>query len=320
MLLLGIDEAGYGPLLGPLVISSVAMSLPDELVGIPLWNLLAGGLTDKIRGANGRLVIIDSKKLYNSGTKDLRELERAALGAIKITNDHLPQSLDDLLKAVSLESDPHLCHPWYCHAPLPLPIAIEPTSLSLSTNMLAREMKTVGAELIAVKSVPLVECRYNHLAALIKNKSEIVFSQTVRLIMEIINHRPERNILVTVDKEGGKDHYLRNLMRAFPDAKLAIQSESSEESSYLLTFDDRNITISFCKKGESKHLLIAWASIVSKYIREIFMRQFNAYWLAMNPALTPTAGYWEDGQRFMKDIASLLNKKGIPAEELIRIL
>jgi ribonuclease HII len=320
MLLLGIDEAGYGPLLGPLVISSVAMSLPDELAGIPLWQLLAGGIADKIRAANGRLVILDSKKLYNAGSKDLRELERSALGGIKLTGANIPQSLDELLKAVSLETDPHLCHPWYCHAPLPLPRAIEPASLSLSANLLAREMKSVGAELIAVKTVPLVESRYNHLVRLIKNKSEIVFSQTVRLIMEIINRHPDKKILITVDKEGGKDHYLRNLMRAFPDAGLTIQSEGSDESSYLLAFQDRSITIQFCKKGESKHMLIAWASIVSKYVREIFMHQFNAYWTALNPDLTPTAGYWEDGQRFMKDIAPLLKKTGISENDLIRIL
>jgi hypothetical protein len=50
------------------------------------------------------------------------------------------------------------------------------------------------------------------------------------------------------------------------------------------------------------------------------MIQFNAFWTARNPDLLPTAGYWEDGQRFMKDIHPLLNQLNIPAADLIRQL
>jgi ribonuclease HII len=320
LLLLGIDEAGYGPLLGPLVISSVAMTMPDELAGIPLWQLLAGGLTDKARGANGKLIIADSKKVYKSSTKNLRELERSCLGGLALTGLDIPPDLDALLKNISLETDPHRCHPWYCHTTLPLPTTIEPAALNLSIRMLAREMKNANAKLVAVKSVPLVESRYNHLVGQIKNKSEIVFSQSMRLIMETLKNSPEKNVLACVDKQGGKDHYVRNLLRAFPGVQLSILTEGPDESAYTLTFPNRTIKIHFCQKGESKHLLIAWASIVSKYLREIFMHQFNAYWTRLDPTLQPTAGYWEDGQRFLKDIEPLLQQHNIPAEALIRQL
>ena len=40
----------------------------------------------------------------------------------------------------------------------------------------------------------------------------------------------------------------------------------------------------------------------------------------MDPSLEHTAGYWEDGQRFMKAIEPLLKKTNISADDLIRQL
>ena len=41
----GIDEAGYGPLLGPLVVSVVAFEVPDGLAGVDLWELLSAAVS-----------------------------------------------------------------------------------------------------------------------------------------------------------------------------------------------------------------------------------------------------------------------------------
>ncbi len=320
MLLIGIDEAGYGPLLGPLVISGVAMVLPAELTGIGLWQLFPNSLTDGVKQARGRIVIADSKKVYRGRGRDIRELERGTLAGISLAEETEPKELGDLLHTISLEPDPHLCHPWYCHSPLSIPCEIEPSALKLSIGMLSREMTRVGAKLVAVKCVPLVEKRYNYLVQQTRNKSEVVFSQTIRLIMDITSKSQEKTIMVNIDKQGGKDCYARNLLRAFPEADLTIKTEGPEESAYQMNFDGRSISIHFCKKGENSHLLIAWASIVSKYIRELFMRQFNAYWCAMDPSLEHTAGYWEDGQRFIKAIEPLFKKTNISADDLIRQL
>jgi ribonuclease HII len=320
MLLVGIDEAGYGPLLGPLVISSVAMSLPDELAGISLWQLLSGGLTDRVGTAKGRIIVADSKKVFRSSTRDVRELERSTLAAVLLLAGTIPENFDHLLQMISLEPEPHLTHRWYCHKPLPLPSRVPLDGLKLSTSLLAREMAGVDAKLISVKSVPLVEKKYNHLAGQTKNKSEVLFSQTVRLIWDIMKESPEKQIRIYVDKQGGKDTYVRNLLRNFSGAQLKVIREGEDESEYLLSYPNQSIQIHFCKKGEQKHLLVAWASMVSKFIRELFMMQFNSYWSTHHPNLHPTAGYWEDGQRFMRDIGPILQKMNISSTELIRQL
>lgn len=63
--LVGIDEAGYGPLLGPLVVSSAAFSMPEELLKADHWKVLSRAVGREKKGLAGRLVITDSKKAYS---------------------------------------------------------------------------------------------------------------------------------------------------------------------------------------------------------------------------------------------------------------
>jgi hypothetical protein len=48
------------------------------------------------------------------------------------------------------------------------------------------------------------------------------------------------------------------------------------------------------------------------------MRRFNAYWRAQLPGVEPTAGYYSDGMRFLKDIEAKRVELGIPEEHLVR--
>ena len=321
MLLVGIDEAGYGPLLGPLVVSSVAMSLPEELAGISLWQLLSGGLTNRAASAKGRLVIADSKKVYHAGTRNVKELERSTLAAVRLATQTLPETFEHLLRTVSLEPDPHLTHRWYCHRPLTLPCRVALDGLRLSAGLVTRELAEVGAKIVAVRAVPLVEKRYNFLVHQTKNKSEVLFGQTARLIASALETVGEKQIRIAVDKQGGKDHYTRDLLKMFPDARLSVIKEAEDESEYQLGLSDgRHLRLTFSKKGEQKHLLVAWASLVGKYLRELFMAQFNAFWAGHDPNLHPTAGYWEDGRQFMRDVAPILTRLNIPSADLIRQL
>ena len=60
----GVDEAGYGPLLGPLVVTGVAFRVPDAVAEASLWDVLRGSVTRRASAKDLRLPILDSKRLY----------------------------------------------------------------------------------------------------------------------------------------------------------------------------------------------------------------------------------------------------------------
>src|ERR1051326_1133418 len=83
MILAGIDEAGYGPLLGPLVVGCSAFEIEGDAMGpLPcLWKRLRR-LVSRNRLRSGRKIQInDSKAVYNP-TVGVRELERAVLAVM----------------------------------------------------------------------------------------------------------------------------------------------------------------------------------------------------------------------------------------------
>ena len=77
-LLIGTDEAGYGPTLGPLVGTGVAFRVPNDRIDTCLWHALRDTCTRTVRKRAHKLVVADSKKLYKP-KQTMMPLERAAL-------------------------------------------------------------------------------------------------------------------------------------------------------------------------------------------------------------------------------------------------
>jgi ribonuclease HII len=64
-------------------------------------------------------------------------------------------------------------------------------------------------------------------------------------------------------------------------------------------------------KADVEHFTVALASMISKYVRELLMREFNRYWLTHVPGLKPTAGYPLDAGRYYESIRPAMAKLGI---------
>ena len=77
--------------------------------------------------------------------------------------------------------------------------------------------------------------------------------------------------------------------------------------------------IKFIKDGEAKEFTIALASMFCKYLRELGMKMFNNFWQEHSPHLLPTAGYYKDSQRFIREIMPFTTKLGLPPENFIRL-
>ena len=58
--------------------------------------------------------------------------------------------------------------------------------------------------------------------------------------------------------------------------------------------------------------------MVSKYVRELLMLEFNQFWQQHVPGLQPTAGYPGDSQRFFQAIRPALQRLGLEKEKVWR--
>ncbi|HSW45230.1 MAG TPA: hypothetical protein VLM89_06630 [Phycisphaerae bacterium] len=327
----GIDEAGYGPLLGPLVVSAVAFDVPSDIlkalsdpaVGPDLWALLRASVTAKRGKRDSRLAVADSKKLHGKGgdgDKAILLLERATLTFLSLAGKP-PATLGGLLDRLSpgVRINLDAC-PWYQNLDLPLPIAASNADVSLQHNSLATDLLETGVRFRGAWSEVLPERQFNERVGATRNKAVVLFGLTARLMQRVADSVGPRSLRIWVDRQGGRTGYRRPLMRAFEGAELEILEERKERSGYVLKHAQASWAVRFVTGGESHHLPIALASIFSKYIRELLMVCFNRYWVARVPGLRPTAGYYADGQRFLADIGDVLRRDGLAREHLVRAL
>lgn len=321
MILAGIDEAGYGPLLGPLVVGCCAFELPDADPFAPLpclWKRL-GKLVSKSRSRSGRkLHINDSKQVYTPAA-GIRELERSVLALAMAGNishaPHLTGFLGDIAPHV-LGDLPE--YPWYDTGIVPCPRESDGTSLRLFANALRLEMDRSQTRCIHLAARVVLERQLNRMIAATRNKASALFSTAAIHLDHLLRTYGERGLLIFCDRQGGRGHYGSLLRQMFEDWSLEVTSEIESRAEYRLRRGPHVVRIIFAEKAEEQALPVAAASMLSKYLRESLMHPFNQFWKTHVPGLTPTAGYYTDGERFLRDIASKKTELGIADEDMVR--
>jgi hypothetical protein len=315
--LIGIDEAGYGPNLGPLVMTSVACRLPDELVGRSLWRVLRNAVRRGQTDAGRRLMVADSKLVYTPA-RGLLDLETSVLawlsgcpgGPALDAGD--PLSVASLLGRVCLTGHEELCSEFWYVGGTPLPVEALLTELLAAADRFHGSSSDNGVHWGPVRSVIVCPARLNAALDQWGSKGYVLALALVELLRS--NWEPDDSdepVHFLVDKHGGRNYYSAVLQHALPDGMVLAREEGLNTSRYEVIGLKRPVWITIRPRADATSFCVALASMHSKYLREVLMLEFNRFWQERMPDLKPTAGYPGDSRRFYRAIKPVVAQLGI---------
>lgn len=316
VVLVGIDEAGFGPILGPLVVSSTTFSIQRQSLDADWWKILKKSVNNTRKHLAGRLLVADSKKAYSKAI-GIKHLQRTTLASLKYLGSE-PPSLDELLKKLCPQCRPRLNnYPWYSqihrHS-----LSADQQDIAIAAKVFADDLDSNMIKMIDAQSRCLDVAHYNKQVDDVKNKANVLFTAISTLIKRAFDTYGSEQLQIIVDRQGGRVRYRKNLQRMFADMELKILRETPKASSYQLQADGKKMKIHFVVGADSGFFAVSLASMLSKYLRELLIANINNYFTGHYPALKPTAGYWQDGLRFIEDLKNNAPHIKYDSNQLIR--
>jgi hypothetical protein len=284
---IGTDEAGYGPNLGPLVIAATAWRIDAAEAEA------ATAIAAAARDAGGPWV--DSKLVYRGGA-GLARLEEVVLASLAVANmdwptDVVPAGAAPLPRAAATEAVAH----------------VEPT--------LRDALASRGVSLEAVRWRRIEPAEFNHALDAGQTKADLLSRATLDLAAELRGRWPGERAAVWCDRHGGRRRYAGLLAERFDIPLVVPEVEAADRSCYELPGAD--CRVEFHVGGEARPP-VALASMTAKYVRELAMLAFNELWSRRVPGLAPTAGYPVDAARWRREAAAAVERAGLHWDELWR--
>ena len=303
-LVVGTDEAGYGPNLGPLVVAATVWHSAAESAGVDAAFTAAATELDGLWG--------DSKRIFR-GSGGFAALERGALAGVATTSNLVPERWADLLAAVvAAGGEPA---EWGETArEMQLPRENDRATCTAAAGRATAALARAGLRLVAVRCRLIQPREFNGLLHAGLNKSDILSRATLDLAAPLVA-ATEGASVVWCDRHGGRRRYAPLVSRAFATPLVQVVDETPDWSAYRLP--ELDCRIEFSVRGESR-LPVALASMTAKYVRELSMAAFNAWWAGRCPGLAPTAGYPVDAGRWRRDAEVAVQVAGLDWDDLWR--
>ncbi len=272
-LIAGVDEAGYGPNLGPLVVAGTSWETPAAKCDFDhdLKTVVSRN------SVPGRLQVCDSKRVSGG----LAGLEATVLAALACTlkTDTPPRSWNELqawfLKlpeqlpvepAANPEQLPltwRIDEPetaildhrpdgslapragetpvndWVAKGPLVLPVAVAHAAIGDAAASLRGGLAGAGYRLHRIAAAVIYPRKFNELLDRHGNKSRLLGAVTMQLVRKLVENvrRVDDSVTMICDRQGGRQRYAPLLRSHWPNHKCEITSESPAISQYRLIHD-----------------------------------------------------------------------------------
>ncbi len=298
MLVMGVDENGLGPRLGPLVATSLTLQTPRYNRAALCARGLSLGLTDsKETGGFGRMSFIES----------------VALALLKRVGSGVPGSADALLDGLHAGGRARLraCCPdsataaqcWTAELELP----VFGGNVSLGEELIERLIGRSELRIIDVQSRLACAGILNTKLAQGRNKMAVDLELFEDLIASV-RTRHGAPLLALCGMIGGIRDYASRMAGFGPSKPQPIASLRAQRR-YAI---DGLGEIRFEVDADARHLPVALASIVGKYVREVCMLRIGEFYRRDDASLRLSSGYHDPvTTRFIEETEPLRRRLGI---------
>lgn len=311
MLIIGVDEAGYGPMLGPLVVGGFSLRVPDGLSEEEIGATLLAALDEAAKDDPLRPVIDDSKRVL-AAADGWRRLEHTVLAFAGLLRPY------DCLSGMCFVQNYQAFQPWQHIQRLEVDTETADAAMDLR-DALQRALADRGFELGRLYASVRHVGSFNFDLGNDRSKGDLLFDDHATIFENLLERaEAAESVLAVFDRHGGRMRYQPQLSRYWPARFAWTVREDRERSDYRADFDGRSVRLSFRVKADATAPWVGLASMVAKYLRERAMREFNAYFASVGCDVRPTAGYVEDARRWLRETEQVRRSLGVDDFHLIR--
>jgi ribonuclease HII len=263
--IVGIDENGLGPRLGPLSVTSVVAEIEGDGASVALGRP-SGRLAERIG---------DSKALVSHGHVALGE---AWARGIASQMGLSPESPDELFTALSLDDAAELLRSCPDHVRAQC-WGVEGERFEADEALVQRvagdlaELDALGVRILQARTAVICTKRLNDALAVGRSRLDVDLHAMERLILHAASHATGA-LSAVCGKVGGYTRYAPAFGPLAGRLYTTI-AESAERSAYHFPGVG---TIAFVRDADASHLLVAVASLVGKWVRELLMARIVRYY------------------------------------------
>jgi ribonuclease HII len=280
---IGVDENGLGPRLGPMIVTAILTRVTPE--GCVVARRRPRGALAKRLG--------DSKEMLSHGDVALGEAWARALVARGCGrgSDRSASSPEAIVEAISADGREALRAPCPTHVE-PQCWSTEGEVFTAPDDMVATiagdlaGLAQKGVDVLAVRSVVLCTHRLNEGASRGQNRFQADLHAMERLVLELAEVAGAE-VHAVCGKVGGFDRY-SDAFGPLAGRLHAILEEGRARSAYRFPGLGE---LAFVRDGDASDLVVAMASMVGKYLRELMMARIVRFYRRDDAELPSASGY-----------------------------